>query len=358
MSVPTGASQIVAFIFEDKNEFAQDPTSNTLTDTNFKPFGSNETMDSQDRDQNPTRLFRPFDRAADEILEGAFDGSWSVDATLTNAHWLRMVYGDPAVSGTNSNTYTFSYRQTEPVRTAQIIEETHYPDGEIVQTVYVGCLLSSADLSVSLEDPVDLSLDGSYATEYTRSTAEGEDLIYGDVAGGLDSAEGGQPETLARPLHFGNSELRLDYDDDGTPEFTSLVQDADVSFDGNAELQGEIGTRFSVAPSYLEFEPDLSFTRLIDTTDKDTGKRQMYGDSAGIQPQETMQDSTMDGKLVMDAGLSGELNTFEIDLKGTFPDSYSRSNVGDPTDTLEEDVDRFITSIEAVVESDKHDLTS
>ncbi len=347
----TGANQILTFVFEDAGSYNQDPSS--VTDTNFKPFGVNETMGSQDRNNNPTRQYRPFSRAAQEVLEGSFDGSWSIDATLTNAHFLRTIYGDPSTGG-SGDVYNFTLDPRAPPRTMQIIEETHYSDGEIEQTVFQGCATDSVDIDVSVGDPVDISLDGSYATETTRSTVAGDSLAYGSSSGGI-AGNGGQPDTLARPLHFGNSELQFGYG--GSQSALGLVQDASISYSANMQLEEEIGTRFASAPTFGQFEPDLSFSRIVSKDSADTPKRAMYGGSSVQSPQESIAASEIDGTLVMDAGVSGTTNTFTFNLNGTSPDSFTRNNVGDPENALEEDIDRFISSVDVTVESSVHNLT-
>lgn len=351
----TGADTIVTYVFEDSGSFAQDPRNSKPTDTDFKAFGSDETFDTQDRDQNSERLYRPFNRQSDEILEGNFAGSWSIDLTLTNLQWLRAVYGDATQPDpTNSpNLYRFELSSANPPRTMHVIEELHYANGDIEQTVYIGAIVTSADLSVSTGDPVNGTIDGDYVTEITRNTGDGDDLIYGDVSNGI----GNQPDTQLRPLHFGNSTLSLDYDGDGNAEVQSLIQDADVSFEANAELENELGTRFAVAPSYLNFEPDTSFTGIVNDDDQDIRKKRMYGSSTAKEPQENILDSEIDGSLVFDAGLSSEINTITVNLNGTFPDSYSRSNVGDPSSVIEEDIDRMISRVTVEVETDVYDPT-
>lgn len=347
----TGAHTVWVYIWEDSDAYNQDPASSVPTDVgNWKIFGSDETMDSQDRSNNPERMYRPFDRAAEEILEQAFDGSWSADFTLTNTWWLQFIYGEPSETDNGDGTFTHEYTfgPRDPPRSAHLVEEIHYPDGEVVQTVYTGCVVSSGDVDVSVEDVVSISLDGEYSTEHTRSTAEGESLLYGDASDGINN----QPATEYRPLHFGNSYFRLDLNDNG-PELQALVQDASVSLEGNVELESELGTRFAVAPSYLNFEFDTSFTRLVSVDGKDRQKRRMYGSTAAQQPQESLLPAELDGELEFDAGLSGEVNKTVMDLSGTFPDSFNRNNVGSPEDALEEDVDRYISDVVVTVETDQ-----
>lgn len=346
MSTVTGSRQIIGFVFEDEGEFDQDPSE--PTDDDLKDFGINETLDTQDRDQNSERLYKPYERIPNEFLEGGFDGSWSADFILTHGLWLPAVYGGPEVDG---DTYTFSLSKNNLPRTLQIVEQIDYPDGEIEQTVYTGATTSDPDVDVSVGDPVDVSISGDYAREHTASTAEGEDLFFGDPETGIEE----QPDTDVRPLHYGNAELHLDLDNDGEAEFQSLIQDASVSLNGNVELEDELGTRFAAAPSFLNFEADVSFTRLVNDDTKDDQKRLMYGGSASQEPNETLVDSEIDGELHIDAGIPDELNEFEISLNGTFPDSFSRNNIGSPEDVIEEDVDRFVREVDFVVTTDQYD---
>lgn len=346
MSTVTGGRQIFAYVYEDEGEFDQDPAE--PADDDIKSFGIDETMDTQDRDQNTERLYKPFERITNEFLEGGFDGSWSADFILTNGKWLPSIYGEPEVSG---DEHTFSLRKDTLPRSMQIIEQINYPDGEIEQTVYTGAPTADADVDVSVGDPVSVSLSGDYADEETASTAEGEDLFFGDALTGLDE----QPDDGLRPVHYGNSELLFDLNNDGTADFQSLIQDVSVSINANVELEDELGTRFSVVPSFLNFEPDLSFTRLVSDDTKDDQKRLMYGDTASQTPQETLVESEVDGQVILDVGIPDELNEFVIELNGTFPDSFSRNNVGSPEDVLEEDVDRFVREVDVTVTTDEYD---
>lgn len=348
MTTVTGGDQIYAFVFEDTDSFAQSP--GDPTDTNFKTFGIDETMDTQDREQNPERLNRPGKRTTDEFLETNFDGSWSSDFILTNAHWLRMIYGDPNV---NTNTYTFDLDNNNKPRSAHLIEQINYDDGTTEQTVYIGCPATDADIDVSVEDTVGVSISGDYVTEETFSTADGDTIPYGDASNGITD----QPDEDVRPFHYGNSKLFLDLNNDGTADFQSLIQDVSVTLAANTEMEDELGTRFSVARSYLNFEPDVSFTRLVNDDTQDDQKALMYGSSTASEPQETLVDSEIDGKVEFDVGLSG-LNKYTFDMNGTFPDSFSRSNVGSIEDVVEEEVDRFVKDVNVTVETDQYDLTN
>lgn len=342
MSTATGAHTILVYRWEDEGEYNQDP--GDVTDDVNKIFGAGETMDSQDRANNAERLFGPFDRSTDVIIEQQFEGDWSIDFTLTNTWWLQFLFGEPDTSGEAPATHEYSLDPRAAPRTAHIIEEIHYPDGDVHQTVYKGVAASSADLDVSTEDVVDGSIDGFYADEVLYEDPEANSP-YGEI--------GTQPETEYRPMHFGNSELRMDLDDDGTAEFLGLVQDASISMEANAEQTYELGTRFVASPQYLQFEPDVDYTRIVDQNSKEEERRAAaYGSMAADSPQETIADGDIDGEFNFENAVDGDDNKLEIDLIGAFPDDFSRSGVGDPEEALEDDVTRLVRDLELTVTSD------
>lgn len=342
MSTATGANTIWVYRWEDDQEFNQNP--GEITDTENKTFGANVTADAADRSNNPERMWRPFDRAAETILEMQFDGSWGADFVLSNTWWLQFIFGEPEVEGTDAPyTHTYNLDPANPPKSAHLIEETHYPDGTAEQTVYTGCFVPSGDVDVSVEDTVDISLDGEYADEEFYEDATNSP--YGEIAS--------QPSIEYRPMHFGNSYLRLDVTNDGSVDLRSLVQDASLTLEGNVEGERELGTRFIAIPSFLQFEPDISYTNLVGLGNKSEEQRASYGSTAATSPQESMHESNdLEGELEFDAGIAEEENSVTFELEGAFPDTYSRNNIGDPQEALEDDIDRMVRDVTAVVQSD------
>lgn len=348
MSVATGTNTLWVWIWEDLNEYNQEP--GDPEDDEYKVFGANEVVSSQDRSNNPERMFRPFNRGARNIIETSFEGSWGSDFTLTNPDWLPFIYGDPEVTTDedDNSVWTFELEPRTPPRSAHLIEEIHYPDQEVEQTIYTGAFASSGDVDVSVEDVVDGSLSGLYATEETYSTADGDQLVYGDDELGLNE----QPENEFRPLHFGNSTLRLDLDEDGSPEIKSLVQDASLTLEGNSEIEYELGSRFGGAFSNLQFEPDISYTNLVGLDIKDEEKRNAYGSQASRGPEETMDEAALEGELEFSTGRD-EDPTIQFQLQGAFPESFDRGNVGDPQESIEDNIDRMLQDVIVEVTADR-----
>jgi hypothetical protein len=357
MSVGTGSNTIVVYRYEDDQAFNQpvDDGSGAYkpSDTVNKVFGANETLDTADRANNPERMNRPFQRHAEQILEAQFEGSWSTDAVLANTWWLQYFYGRPESTGSEAP-FTHTYdtnpevgaNEYNPPRSAHIIEEVHYPDGTVNQTVYKGAVASSVDLDVSVEDTVSVSIDGSYADE----------VSFDDPANNSPLGEiGTQPALEYRPMHFGNSLLRLDVDKDGTAEALEKIQDANLGLEGNTEMTRELGTRFAVSRENLAFEPSIDYTTLINGAKSDDERESAYGSAFGAtsaSPQETMDGSSIDGELEFDANTT-KANKLIMNIRGAFPDDYSRSGIGAPDEALEEDVTRMIEKVTATVESDE-----
>ncbi len=333
----TGARQILGF--ETESTYAEDPSSASVG--SIKAFGTNETMDTQDREQGSERIYRPFDRSPNTIIEGAFEGSWSVEFVLTNANWLDLVFNTTSSPSTDVTNYSFA--PNAATTSSRIVEHIEYPDGDQEQTIYVGAVVSSVDVDVSTDDTVTVSLDGSFATEYTFSTGDGDTLPYSALP---DSAASGfsQPAPEGRPLHFGNAVLNAG----GSP--LGLVQDASVSIEGNVEIENELGTRFGVAPSFLNLETDVSFTSIVNTDAKDDRKQDMYGNSSSSSPDETIVNAQKGLTMVIGNGLSSTPK-FTFNLNDTLPDSFSRSNVGSPEDPIEEDIDRLVSEVTVRVDT-------
>jgi hypothetical protein len=343
MTTLTGSRQIWAFVWEDDGEYAQEP--GDPSDSNFKAFGDDEDISEPDADNNPETYYRPFSRTPSEYHEMEFSGSWGCDFIYTNPYWLGFIFGTPNITDntTDGNGYELAFEQKpeKPPKTAHLVEETHYEDGTVTQTVYIGAGVDSPDLSTSVQDTMDVSLDGFYADERTYDSAANSP--YGEI--------GSQPEPTHSPLNFANAELYLDLSGSGSVEFKGRVQDLDVTFNSNAEADFELGTRFATGVSFLDFAPELSYTARVDAESNDAERKSFYGnqvDTTGsaVYPAEELSDA--DIKASVELFSRKETNDLTIDFAETFPSSYTRSNLGDPESAVDDDVDRNVTGLNVV----------
>lgn len=343
MTTLTGSRQIWAFVWEDDGEYAQEP--GAPSDAEFKAFGDDEDISEPDPDNNPETYYRPFSRTPSEYHEMEFSGSWGVDFIYTHPWWLGFVFGQPDIvdNTADGNGYELTFQEdpTTPAKTAHLIEETHYEDGSVAQTVYIGAGVDSPDMSTSVQDTFDVSLDGFYADQRTYDAASNSP--YGEI--------GSQPTTDFSPLNFANAELYLDLDDDSTAEFKGRVQDLDLTFNSNAEADYELGTRFATDVAFLDFEPELTYTARVSTTSKDTERKSFYGnqvDTTGdaVYPAEELSDADIAGNV--DLFSRKEENELTVEFTEAFPASYQRSNTGDPESAVDDDVDRNLTGLTAI----------
>ena len=340
MGVLTGSRQIWAFVWEDDDAYAQEP--GEPEDQEFKAFGDDEDITEPDADNSEETFYRPFNRQPSTYLEMEYDGSWGVDFTYTSPWWLCFVFGAPEVTDNEDGTWSLEFEldPEKAPRTAQLIEETHYRDGTVSQTVYLGAAVDSPDISTSVQDPLDVSLDGFYADE--RTFEDATQSPYGVI--------GEQPDTDFHPLNFANTELYIDLDEDGDAEFRGGVQDVDLSFNSNAEADYELGTRFSTDRAYLDFEPDLTYTARVKDETRDSERKSFYGnqvDTTGdaVFPAEELSDASILGRIEMFS--RKEDNELSLNFGEAFPSSFQRQNTGDPESAVDDDIDRLLTQLTA-----------
>ena len=346
MSTATGSNTIWAYYWEDDGEFAQEPAD--ISDTDLKSFGLNEEIDDPEGSNNPERLSRPFNRQTQQMVATNFEGSWGTDFTMSNTWWLQYVFGKPVSTseitdggtGTGNFRHEYETQAANPPRSAQLIEEVHYPNGTIEQTVYIGAIVDSTDVDVSVEDTVEVSLGGLYADQ----------RFFPDASNSPFGVIGSQPASEYRAMHFGQSDLFMDLDNDSTIERKALVQDASASFGLNAELENALGNRTPVIPSFLEIESTLDYTTLVRDNFAEEEKRAMYGSQSATQVQ-TKIDSQVAGELEFIS--EDEPNRMFLEFADTFPESFSRNNTGDPTAALEEDSSREVEQLTVTVETDE-----
>lgn len=345
-STTTGAQTLWTFVWEDDDSFAQEP--GEPADNDFKPFGDRENITEPDGNNNYESIFRPFSREPSNYLEGEFTGSWGVDFIYTNPYWLSFIFGAPDVVETDG-VYNLTYELSpdNPPRSAHVIEETHYDDGSVEQNVYIGAIVESPSVSISVGDTVDVSLSGNYSSE--RNYADASLSPHGII--------GEQPDTNFRPLHFGNANLFLDINEDGNAERQGRVQQIDFNFNGTVQLEQEIGTRFATVPSFLELEPDVSYSKFLSSDTKEQERRSFYGSLENEEledfalPQETLCGSDIAGRVELSSKC--ETNEAKFMFAQSFSDTYQRTNSGDVQSAIEEDVDRNVLGVSVSTQSEE-----
>ncbi|AGM11980.1 hypothetical protein DNAM5_121 [Haloarcula californiae tailed virus 1] len=321
MPSAAGHEARVSYLWENDGSDNPDFATDSPSDSDNKPFGSDATMNTLEGSNNAVRVFDPNDREAREVIEQNFEGSWSVEFTLTNPWWLRgVIHYDVSTSGASAP-YTHDYDGDIPY-SMRIVQGTEATGTE---RVLKGCVISSAEISASVGGMVNVSLQGAYADE---------DLD----TGGVGAA---QPTVDERPLHFAHATLKRD------GATLSLVQNASLTIENNIDLIRELGSRIAADYSPKQRTVDISYGDIVED---ETEVQRMYG--SGTTPQNTVENDKPMTFTFDDGGSGSDKNAVTFNIGGAFPNSYSRSGIGDPEADLEGSLSEMAATIDASAENE------
>lgn len=320
MPAAAGHHARLSYLWEDDASGNPDFATDDPTDSTYKTFGADVTMNTLEGSNNAVRAFNPNSRDAARIIEQNFEGSWGVEFNLTNPWWLSgLLHNGVSSSGTSPTTHTWS--GDIPYSMRLLVGNTHSDE----QRYLKGCVISSASISVNTGGLVSISLDGAYADEDPIDTNM---VTQPTIRPGI------------KPLHFGHATVNRG------GSSLSLTQSASLSIENNTDLIPELGTRFAVDYSPKQRTVDLNYTRVVENED-DT--KRMYG--SGSAPQESV-TNTADITFVFDNGQTGtDKNSLTMTLDDAFPNTAERSGVGNPEEDLEDALSEMMPTITATAEN-------
>lgn len=282
-----------------------------------KPFGVDATLSTEDGSNNATRLFEPGDPEAVQIIEQQFSGSWTAEFTLSNPWFLRAVITESTASGTSPTTHTFDGFPGDPMRI--------YHGSENSGTYYAleGCVVTSATFTFNIPGTVDVSLEGAYASK------------------NADEASFTQPTINERALSYHDSVLRRG----GTS--LSFTQSLTVSVSLNVDMVQELGDRIAVDYSPKQRNTEITYARIAENSDD---QQRAYGGATTLQDKV---ENTAALEVEASNGKTGaDRNLVRLEMTDVFPDSVSRSGIGDGSSNLEDELSEMSPTISAVAEND------
>jgi len=281
-----------------------------------KPFGVDATLTTEDASNNAVRLFEPGDPEAVQIIEQEFSGSWTAEFTLSNPWFLRAVIDEASSSGTAPTTHTFDGFPGDPMRL--------FHGSENSSTYYVleGCVVTSATFTFNIPGTVDVTLEGAYANK------------------NADDPSFTQPTINERALSYHDSSITRG----GTT--LTFVQSLSISVSLNVDMIQELGSRFPEAYSPKQRNTEITYARIAqDSTDQERA----YGGATTIQDSI---ENTADISVTASNGKSGtDLNSVSLEFTDVFPDSVSRSGIGDATADLQDELSEMSPDISATAEN-------
>lgn len=308
MTITTGGDVVLHYLWEDAG-FRQSPD-----DSTHKTFGAEPRLQTAEGSNNAVEVMQPGSKTAADIIEQLFDGAWAVQFTYTNPWWLRSVFGPPSTSGTDTSgdgtndQWTHTYTVGEP-SSFQIIEG-YLGAGE--DRVLEGCVTSEVSVDLSVNQNAQVTIRGAYASEQIDDTG---------------NAKSSQKATDYRAMTFAQAEVH-----EGGDVKSDVIQSAELTLSPNTTLIPGLGSRFPVDYSDKELTTQLNLQKY---KEGDTANAQaMYGGS--LATSETV-ENTVTMNAILDNGETGtSINKADVELSGTFPDSYGESGATDPTSDLEE----------------------
>lgn len=297
MTAKGGAHGDVVYKFED-NGFASSPT-----DTSFKGFGGNVSMDTFEGSHEAVRVFNA-DRKAAEIIEQVFDGSWSITGELgaEPPWWFQAIWGSPTTSGTGPYTHTYSLSSGGDPETLQLYTPT---DGFANYEVLYGCAVATMTIDQSHPNSPEFTLSGAYAQEPSR--------------------ESSQTVTVPALSESTFNNRTADVTVGGTR--VAKAQTSQVEIQTGMELTGEIGAGDMTDFVPRAFEPNPTYDKIVDD-----------GQSVDLLSRFTG-GSQVTTDLAWNNGESGTSEyEVSIDMTGSFPNSWSESGRNDPESDLMEEL--------------------
>jgi len=281
-----------------------------------KPFGVDATLSTEEGSNNAVRLFEPSSNEAVQIIEQEFAGTWTAEFTLSNPWFLRAIFGTASSSGTAPTTHTYDGPIGDPMRLFHGNENTS------AYYALEGCVAQTVTFTFNIPGTVDVSIEGAYATKND------------------DDPSFTQPTINERALSFHDAELTR------AGSTLSFVQSLNLTVNLNADMVYELGNRTAVDYSPKQRNTTLDYARIVQNTDD---QERAYGGATSIQDKV---ENTADFVASASNGKTGtDLNKVELQLNNVFPDSVSRSGVGDATADLEDELSEMAPTIKAVAEN-------
>lgn len=309
MTATAGHDALLAYDWEDG--FRNAPASDDK-----KPFGVDAALTTKEGSNNAVRLFEPGDPEAAQIIEQQFAGTFTVEFTLSNPWFLRALITEASSNGTAPTTHTFDGFPGDPMRIFTGTETTS------TYRELQGAVVQSATFTFNIPGTVDVSLEGAYAYE------------------DADAASFTQPTLNYRALSHHDSLLSR-----GGTDLT-FEQSLTLSVNLNVDMVPELGERFPVDYSPKQRNPSIDYARIVqDTSDQERA----YGGATTLQDKI---ENTADIFVEASNGKTGsDKNLIRIELDDAFPDSVSRSGIGNPEEDLEDELSEMAPSIRAVAEN-------
>lgn len=281
----------VVYKFEDSGY------NSSPSDSEFKGFGGNATLDTFDASHEAVREYNASREAAN-IIEQAFDGGWGMTFDF-GAHapwWLAGIFGQPTSTLVSGSLYDYVYdldNDNDPV-SLRLYAPT---EGFSTYEMLGGCFIVSASIDQTQGETPEINLSGGYAQEPKSQT----------------SASPSVPSF--------SEETFINRDGDVSIDGTSVarLQSATLNLETNTDGVGEVGSETLVDFSPKAMNPNIDYDRIVYPS-QSTNLTQRFRDA-----NQKWVNMTYDNDETGDA-------TYKITFanNAAFPNQYAESGRNDP----------------------------
>jgi hypothetical protein len=314
MSVSRGGHHgDIAYLFED-NGFASAPT-----DSTFKNFGGNATLDTFEGSHNAVRVFNA-ERKAAEIIEQNFSGSWSVtlEGFTEPPWWFAALFGQPTSSNVAGNLYDHVYNveSANDPTTLQLFGPT---EGFSDYKVLKGAAVASVTVDQGNTASPEITVSGAYADLASESSL-----------------------SPSAPSFAESSFLNRDAELTQGGTTIAKTQSVTVNLEGNTEMVNEVGSESPVDFIPRAWEPSVDWEKLL-ATDQSVDPLGLF--TAG---------SSYATVLTYDNGETGDDQyTVKLDASGSLPSDWSESGRNDPDADLTEELSELSEDVTLTITEDQ-----
>lgn len=305
--VSTGGDTRAAYYWED-NGFAQSPNDSTA-----KVPGADFRVQTSEGRNELERIFTPGTSVAIDQLALVFEGAFTLEFTLTDPWWLRMVFGTPSTVDNGDDSYTHTYQTPSP-DSFQLVQG-HEQTGK--ERRLKGCVVQRVDVDTASEETADVTLEGAYADEEINDPA---DII-------------SQPEPSNDALSFADASVGVG----GTTE--THARDVSTSWEFNVQMIRALSSRFPIDFAQQTLEPSVDLAQFFDGDHESL--EELFGGTGNTTPQEDV-DNDADVALTIDNGdaAGSGINKGVFTILSSLSESYDPEGMANPREILVERISR------------------
>ena len=298
------------------------------------PFGWGTKVTAK-KNNNLERVYGLGNRNSQYTIAKKFEGTLTIEFILGNAYWLRAVLGAQGAAG-GGGPYTHAFTEADAPPTLQIKVGTDLGTNDMV-TTYTGVVVTSAELDMTVNEAIKVTLECMYATESTATTG-----TFSTVT-----------DTYADPMIFAHGAVSYAGQTMGT-SYSGIVQNAKLKIVNNSEMIWGLGSRTAQQSigKTREYNITLSYALVSVSQSADVYPNTLGDTSAPFTPA-AGNITGVDSVLTLTNGLA---STSLRSLVFTFTSAKTFMNTSsmlfDPNELLKDDVEGWAESISTVVYTD------